>query len=60
MMGIKEGICWDEQWVLYVRDESLNSTPKANTALYVNYLELKFKKQKPHTHFKMKILLTFF
>ena len=35
-MGIKEGTCYDENWVLYISDESLNSTPKTNTALYVN------------------------
>ena len=33
--GIKEGTR-DEHWVLYVSDESLNSTPETNTALYVN------------------------
>ena len=26
----------DEHWALYVSDESLNSTPEANIALYVN------------------------
>ena len=36
VMGIKEGICHDEHWVLYVSYESLNSTPKTNVALYVN------------------------
>ena len=25
---IKEGTCWDEHWVLYVNDESLNSIPE--------------------------------
>ena len=34
-MGHKEGTC-DEHWVLYVNDESLNSTPETNIALYVN------------------------
>ena len=34
-MGIKEGTC-DEHWVLCVSDESLNSTPETNIALYVN------------------------
>ena len=34
-MGIKEGTC-DEHWVLYVSDESLNSTPVTNTIWYVN------------------------
>ena len=36
VMGIKEGTCLDEHWVLYARDESLNSTPETNTTLYVN------------------------
>ena len=36
MMGIKEGICYDEHWVLYVSDESLNSTPETIITLYVN------------------------
>ena len=35
VMGIKEGTC-DEHWVLYVSDESLNSTPETNIILYVN------------------------
>ena len=35
VMGIKEDTCWDEPWVLYVSDESLNSTPESIT-LYVN------------------------
>ena len=35
-MGIKEGTCWDEHWVLYVSDESLGSTLETNTTLYVN------------------------
>ena len=35
VMGTKEGIC-DEHCVLYVSDESLNSTPETNIALYVN------------------------
>ena len=36
VMGIKEGTCWDEPWVSYVSDESLNSTPETIIALYVN------------------------
>ena len=36
VMGIKEGMSYDEHWVLYVSDESLNSTPKTNITLYVN------------------------
>ena len=35
VMGTKEGTC-NEHWVLYVSDESLNSTPETNIALYVN------------------------
>ena len=34
-MGIKEGTCWEEHWVLYVSDGSLGST-ETNTPLYVN------------------------
>ena len=32
VMGIKEGTS-DEHWVLYVSDESLNSTPETNITL---------------------------
>ena len=28
VMGIEEGTCWDEHWVLYVNDESRNVPPK--------------------------------
>ena len=35
VMGIKKGTC-DEHWVLYVSDESLNSTTETNIVLYVN------------------------
>ena len=28
VMGIKEGTCWDEHWVLYVSDELLGSSRK--------------------------------
>ena len=35
VMGIKEITCWDEHWVLKVSDESLSSTPEANTKQYV-------------------------
>ena len=34
VMGIKKGTV--EYWMLYVSDESLNSTPETNIALYVN------------------------
>ena len=36
VVGIEEGTCWDEHWVLYEIDESLGSTPEATTMLYVN------------------------
>ena len=36
MMGIKEDTCWDEHWVLYVSDESLNVIPEIIITLYVN------------------------
>ena len=36
VMGIKEGTCCDEHWVLYVSDESLNSTLEINIALHAN------------------------
>ena len=42
-MGVKEGTS-DKPWVLYVNDESLNSTPETNIALYVNELEFKLEK----------------
>ena len=35
VMGINEDT-YDEHWVLYVSDESLHSTSKANIALYIN------------------------
>lgn len=41
VMGIKEGICCDEHWVLYLSNESLKSRAETNIALCVNYLEFK-------------------
>ena len=35
VMGIKEGTCCDEHLVLYVSNESLNSTLETNITLYV-------------------------
>ena len=32
---------YDEHWVLYASDESLNSTSETNTTLYGNQLEFK-------------------
>ena len=37
-MGIEEGTCWDEHWVLCVSDESQESTLKAKTTLYTLYI----------------------
>ena len=34
VMGAKKNTC-SEHWVLYINDESLNSTPETNTTLYV-------------------------
>ena len=44
-MGIEEGPCWDAQWVLYVNDDLLSSTPETNTTLYV-YTNLNLNKEK--------------
>ena len=38
VLSVKEGTCYDENYVLYVSDESLSST-EDSTTLYVNYLE---------------------
>ena len=38
VMGIEEGICWDEHWVLYVSDEPQASTPKTKSRLYILYV----------------------
>ena len=35
VMGIEEGTCWDEHWVMYGSDESQDSTPEAKPTLYV-------------------------
>ena len=37
-MGIEEGICWDDYWVLYDSDESRGSTSETKTALYTLYV----------------------
>ena len=34
--GTEEDTCWYEHWVLYVKDESLNSIPEIFIILYVN------------------------
>ena len=48
-MGIKEVVCCDEHWVLYVSDESLNSAPENDVLCCVltNWnLNKKLKKKK--------------
>ena len=35
VMEVKKGTCCDEHRVFHVSDESLNSAPKTNVALYV-------------------------
>ena len=42
-MGIKEGTCGDEHWVMYESVEPLHCTPETNIVLYVNYTESKVK-----------------
>ena len=37
-MGIEEGTCWDEHWVLYVSDEPQESTPKTKSTLSTLYV----------------------
>ena len=34
--GIKEDTCWDEHWVLYVGEESLDYTPETIISLFAN------------------------
>ena len=34
--GYQEGTYYDDHWMLYVSDDSLNSTPETNIAMYVN------------------------
>ena len=36
VLGIRKGTCWDEHWVLYISNESLNSTPETIIILYIN------------------------
>ena len=35
-MGIKEGTCYYENWVLYVSDVLMNSNSETNIELYIN------------------------
>ena len=56
VMGIKEGTCWDEHWVLHVSDESLNSIPEIIITLYVNQLGLNTIKTKQNKTINLKCL----
>ena len=38
VIGIEEGTCWDEHWMLYVSDEPWESTPKTKNTLYTPYI----------------------
>ena len=46
VMGIKESTWCDEQWLLYISCQSLNSTPETNIALYINLRKKAGKKKK--------------
>ena len=37
-MGTEKDICWDEHWVLYVSEESWESTSKTKSTLYTLYV----------------------
>ena len=37
VMVIKEGTSYEEHWLLYVSDESLNSTSETNIVVYVDW-----------------------
>ena len=44
---MKEGMCCDKHWVLYVNDESVNFIPETNITLNVNLnLNKNLKKKK--------------
>ena len=45
-MVIKKGACWDEHWMSYTSEKSLNSIPETNITLYVNQLGFKLKRKK--------------
>ena len=54
VMGIEEGTCWDEHWVLYVGDESQESTPKTKSTLYIHCMlaNLTINYIKKHTSYE--------
>ena len=36
VMGIEEGTCCDEHWVLHISDEPMKSIPETSIVLYAN------------------------
>ena len=38
VMGIEEGTCWDEHWMLHGSDESQESIPQAKSTFYTLYV----------------------
>ena len=48
--GIRQDTCWDEHWVFYVGDESLESSSEIIIALYAN-LDVNLKKIKINLKF---------
>ena len=52
MMGIQEGSCCEERWMLYISDNSLNAIPETNITLHINRLEFK---QEPEKIFKRQM-----
>ena len=38
VMGIEEGTCWNEHWVLHVSDKSWEYTQKTKRTLYTLYV----------------------
>ena len=60
VMGIEEGTCWDEYWVLYVSDKSWESTPEAKTTLYVSSPDSKLLKKKKDSDFNVLVHIQIF
>jgi len=48
VMGIKEGTCCGEHWVLYTTNESFNTTSKINDVLCVGLVNFVKKKKRSH------------
>ena len=50
---MKEGMYYDEHWMLYVSDKSLKSNPEINIRLHANYnlnINLEEKKSNLNVH----------